>query len=130
MLYTCQHLCGGHLEESPGAYKIAHKNHPMTKWVRAGRANYKFTHKLAIELVREFEYRYGHGHKCSKHLEWLAAAPPDLETRVGLTPVPPCMPDEYKIPGDPVESYRNYYIGSKRDIAKWTKGRPQPKWFI
>lgn len=36
------------------------------------------------------------------------------------------MPDEYKT-NDPVESYRNYYRGSKAEIAKW-KTRNKPDW--
>jgi hypothetical protein len=38
------------------------------------------------------------------------------------------MPDEYKVDGDVVKSYRNYYIGSKQHIAKWT-GREAPEWY-
>ena len=115
MLYTCQHLCDGQVSESPGPYKIAHKNHPMTKWVRESYANYKFTHNLALELLKEFEYRYGHGHKCSTHLEWLAHPPPGIPRGRGFTPVPPCMPDEYKVPGDPVESLQEL-------IHRWKEG--------
>ena len=37
------------------------------------------------------------------------------------------MPDKYKI-DDPVQSYRNYYLGEKAHLAKWTK-RDVPNWW-
>jgi hypothetical protein len=36
------------------------------------------------------------------------------------------MPDVYKS-GDPVASYRRYYLGDKQHILKWT-GRHVPHW--
>jgi hypothetical protein len=38
------------------------------------------------------------------------------------------MPDDYKVPGSPVEGYRRFYVGEKRHFAKWTRRKP-PKWF-
>jgi hypothetical protein len=37
------------------------------------------------------------------------------------------MPDEYKV-ADPVQSYRNYYMGAKAYFAVW-KNRETPEWF-
>jgi hypothetical protein len=37
------------------------------------------------------------------------------------------MPDEYKV-NNVIQSYRNYYIGAKKDFAKW-KNRGIPEWF-
>jgi hypothetical protein len=39
------------------------------------------------------------------------------------------MPEDCKVPGDVVASYRKYYIDKKADMAKWTKREP-PDWFI
>ena len=38
-----------------------------------------------------------------------------------------CMPDIYKS-NNPIQGYRNYYIGEKQHIATW-KNRPIPNWF-
>jgi hypothetical protein len=38
------------------------------------------------------------------------------------------MPDEYKVQGDSLQSYRNYYIGAKKTMAKW-KNREIPCWW-
>jgi hypothetical protein len=44
-----------------------------------------------------------------------------------LTPVTPAMPDEYKVAGDSVASYRNYYRVAKSRMHKWTN-RETPEW--
>ena len=31
------------------------------------------------------------------------------------------MPDQYKVPGDPVAAYRAYYVGEKARMLKYTK---------
>jgi hypothetical protein len=48
---------------------------------------------------------------------------PDID----FTTPPKAMPDEYKVI-DVVESYRNYYMGSKKNFAVW-KNRNIPEWF-
>jgi hypothetical protein len=37
------------------------------------------------------------------------------------------MPDEYKVIGDAISSYRNYYNGEKRHLFAW-KNRQIPHW--
>ena len=37
------------------------------------------------------------------------------------------MPDEYKVESV-IDSYRNYYIGVKKDFCVW-KNRETPSWF-
>ena len=39
------------------------------------------------------------------------------------------MPDEYKVEGDSVQAYRNYYLGAKSAFAAWNWGRPAPEWY-
>ena len=39
------------------------------------------------------------------------------------------MPDKYKVFADSITSYRNYYIGDKVRMAKWSK-RDKPKWWV
>jgi len=45
-----------------------------------------------------------------------------------LADAPQAMPEQYKVPGDPVKAYRNYYMGEKRHFASWTHRRP-PEWW-
>ncbi|MEN6551952.1 MAG: hypothetical protein ABFC34_03600, partial [Methanobacterium sp.] len=49
-----------------------------------------------------------------------------------FTQVTLAMPDEYKVPGDSVASYRNYYINAKKHLADWSgkvNGREIPPWY-
>lgn len=110
----------------PG-YRRAHVNHPMTKWMRTSRGNYRFAVRLAAALALEFRFRYEKHHSCTEHILWLSSNTPHFDKKE-MTPVPQCMPDEYKVEGDSVEAYRNYYIGAKARFAKWKK-RPVPPWW-
>ena len=40
------------------------------------------------------------------------------------------MPDECKVPGDSVQSYRRYYIMKKRRFATWKAPAKTPEWYI
>ena len=134
MLYTAHHV-NGFLDPSaplckstgkPG-YKKAHPNHPMTKWIRETRSNYEFTIKLAAALCMEFNHRYDHHHSCVQHVVWLSKNIPPF-SKNKFTQVPQCMPDEYKVPGNSIRAYHNYYKGDKVRFARWSR-RPEPPWW-
>lgn len=55
--------------------------------------------------------------------------PRNIKVAERMSEPPQCMPDEYKVKGNPIQAYRNYYMGAKRDIAYWRKSRKQPQWF-
>ena len=40
----------------------------------------------------------------------------------------PAMPEEIKVLGNSIESYRNYYIQNKAKLASW-KNRQTPFWY-
>ncbi len=79
--------------------------------------------------VAKYTARFGGKvHKSQAVIEWLGAhEPPSLED-VGMTPPRCAMPDEYKIDGDPLSSYRRYYIYDKHRFAVWPDGM-EPAWF-
>jgi hypothetical protein len=112
-----------------GLYKPTHVNHPASIWVSESYINFAWLMNLGLELCKEYTYRYGKVHKCHSIIEHMR----DSSSRKNLaccdiTPFKLCMPDQYKI-GDAVQSYRAYYNGAKRHIAKW-KNREQPYWWI
>lgn len=111
-------------------YKQSHKNHPCSLWASQSKENFDWLCNLGLELCREYTHRYTRVHKCENLIKtaqnsiFTSSFPESKMTDHVL-----CMPDQYKVIGDPVTSYRNYYLGDKASIAKWTK-RKQPDWWI
>ena len=128
ILEGVQLLCGSHWTTgSEAPYKLSHKNHPCSIWVRECVENYVWLCDLTMELCKEYTYRYGKTHKSQQVLEWCMTNIPNLPERGEITSFALAMPDEYKV-DCPVESYRNYYRGAKTSFASW-KNRDIPEWF-
>jgi hypothetical protein len=129
ILETAQLLCGVHHtigNEAP--YKLSHRNHPCSIWVRECLENYVWLCDLGIELCKEYTYRYGRRHKSQDIIEWCVINLPNIRENGELTPFKLAMPDECKINEDPVSSYRKYYVDFKSGFAKW-KNRDTPQWY-
>lgn len=127
ILETAQLLCGSHWATgSEAPYKLSHKNHPCSIWVREDLNNYLWLCELGLELCKEYSYRYEKKHKSQEIIEWCICNKPNIPD-VEFTQPPLAMPDHYKV-GDPVQSYRNYYLGDKASFCTW-KNRKIPNWF-
>jgi hypothetical protein len=111
-------------------YTSTHVNHGCAVWVRESAQNYYWLYELMLELNNEFvrRYRKEKDHETICRLSAVLSQAPSNQKDIGFTMPPLCMPDEYKIPGDVVRSYRNYYSKGKRSIATWTD-TPIPHWF-
>lgn len=107
-------------------YKSTHTKHPCVLWVEASFDNFLWLYQLTEALNREYKYRYNKtvDHKSIAVLHQLTAF--EYE-RHGLTPFAQAMPDEFKVEGDAVAAYRNFYRGEKLAFARWTK-RDLPPW--
>ena len=108
-------------------YIATHLNHPSAVWVRQSDKNYSWLFEMFESLLEEYTYRYGKKHACEK-LVWALEVRPNNIPRGNFTEPTPAMPDEVKIVGDSIASYRNYYINNKSHLAKWKK-RPVPLWY-
>ena len=107
-------------------YSATHINHPSAVWCRATNNNYNWLYCHFVALLHEYTYRYGKIHKCEDMVVALMQPPKNIPVG-NLTPVTPAMPDEYKVTGDSVASYRNYYRVAKARMHKWTN-RETPEW--
>jgi hypothetical protein len=111
--------------------KSTHPKHPSAVWTRQSKANYLWLHSLWKDLLDEYTYRYGKVHACSRLLNVLATPPKNIPD--GPFTEPSCaMPDDCKVPGDSLQSYRNYYNMNKQHLAKWNgkiNSRQAPQWF-
>jgi hypothetical protein len=106
-------------------YRKTHIYHPCVKWVMESISNYEWLLSLLNELLKEYTYRYERIHATQKVYEWLLKNKPNLPNK-GLTQFVLTMPDKYKT-NDPIQSFRNFYIGDKYYFSKYKK-RNFPYW--
>jgi hypothetical protein len=132
ILETAQLLYSAHWTDArmmlpQNAYKLAHRNHPCSIWVRESASNYRWLAELGYWLCQEYRFRYENKtHSTEAHILWLRANLPPGLADVGVTEIRLAMPVEYKLP-NAVESYRMYYRENKmkiRGIVKYTKRDP------
>jgi len=107
-------------------YSATHVNHPSAVWVRKSDANYAWLFRLFGELMDEYTYRYGKTHACERLADALSYRPKNIP-KGSFTEPTPAMPDNYKVSGDSISSYKNYYLGDKQRMFSWKK-RPTPEW--
>ena len=130
ILESAQMLCTAHHHYAESynyktfvPYKKAHYNHPSTIWARGNRSQYRWLYNHMIALGEEYTKRYSKTHlsitKCKPTLQFHPNGMPD-----GFFTEPPqCMPDEYKVEGDSLSAYWNYYEQEKQLI----KGKNEQK---
>jgi hypothetical protein len=98
-------------------YKKTHYNHPSTIWARQNVKQYYWLYNHMLALGNEYTKRYGKTHltitKCKEPLDLCPFGMPDGD----FTEPPQAMPDEYKVEGDSLSAYWNYYEGEKYKIA-------------
>jgi hypothetical protein len=131
MLSTAHRVCDGDdYANEMGLYKLAHKNHPSTKWVRSNPFHYLWLYHHMIGLMDEYTHRYGKVHATERLKSSLKPVPKQMleNTFTDFIDPPQCMPEECK-QDDTVFAYQTYYIVEKSRFAKWIK-REIPKWFI
>ena len=115
-------------------YKLTHKNHPSAIWVRQSISNYMWLSHLLVELCKEYTYRYGKVHKCERDglVDVLLNTVPNNISNNPFTEPTPAMPDDVKVKGNSIASYRNYYVKNKQHLAKWSgkiNNRDIPNWY-
>jgi len=119
-------LDGDEYADRMGLYKMAHKNHPSTIWVRSGLEQYFWLYDHMIALMKEYTYRYGKHHATERLISGLSLVPLNIPNMTYDDP-PMCMPEACK-GEDTVDAYQKYYIEEKSNFATW-KSRAMPEWF-
>ena len=106
-------------------YRLTHKNHPCSIWVRKSLSNYNWLKQLVEELNAEYKYRYGKDIN-HKSYDVMKTLPEPNIPDIGLTEFALAMPEKYKN-DNAVVAYRNYYKGEKKHLFSW-KMRKTPEW--
>ena len=112
-------------------YKATHINHPSAVWVRKTHQNYMWLAEMLEMLCGEYTYRYGKIHKVERDglMQFLKNNFPKNIPLSAFTEPTPAMPENYKVSGDSITSYKNYYLGDKTRMFSW-KNRPTPSWIV
>ena len=107
-------------------YRSTHVKHPCVLWAETSFSNLEWLKRLARALNREYRYRYRkfEDHGSIAVIDQIAGM--QYES-IGRTEFPQAMPEKYRVPGDPVQAYRNFYIEEKLKFARWTRRR-RPSW--
>jgi len=108
-------------------YSATHINHPSAVWVRQSLENYQWLYNMFRDLCYEYKFRYNRDHKTSLLMSTLQFPPDNIPKDKSFTEPTPAMPDKYKVAGNSVLSYHNYYLGDKAEMFTW-KNRQPPKW--
>ena len=118
ILESAQMLCAAHHvlgDPADVPYKLAHKNHPSTIWVRENSLHYDWLYEHMMALGDEYTARYNKTHMSIDKCKHLNIHPRNIPHEIFEQP-PQCMPDEYKDECS-VQAYWNYYIGEKHVVA-------------
>lgn len=113
-------------------YKMTHLNHPWTFWLRQDVERAMWAINLTKELCEEYTRRYKKIHKGSAINDWLRKKYESFNARdstVDEKTMPQCMPEQFKVTGNPVAAYRKYYKIAKSNFAKWNHSE-KPKWMM
>ena len=103
-------------------YKSTHLNHPSGIWVRQSSDNYMWLYNHFIALSEEYYQRYNKRHASELLLSGLLSKVPTNIARIGLTPMLVAITDtQWHVPNNPLQSYRNYYVGEKLKTPKDTE---------
>lgn len=104
-------------------YHATHVNHPSAVWCRKTDKNYLWLAELLEQLCVEYTYRYEKIHKIEQ-TGLMQALKNKFPTNIPIgdfSPPTPAMPDEYKVAGNILQSYHNYYNGEKQRMFNWKK---------
>jgi len=121
MLSTCLREKG---DDNELLYERTHTNHPCNVWLRESDGNFAWLTQLLASLIDQYDRRFGLPNKFVRAREILEYCQEKVVHDEAMTPFRLCMPDEYKVEGNPVASYRNYYIGEKAGFATWRNDAP------
>lgn len=112
MLSAAHHVVEG---GAPVPYRLAHKNHPSTVWVRSNRKHYDWLYRHFQGLSEEYTDRYGKVHLSWEKCHMLLLCAPSGIPDTDWSDPPQCMPYECKR-DTALEGYTEYYFNYKPKV--------------
>ena len=104
-------------------------HHPCAKWLYESDANVMWLLEHALEMSQEYTRRYNKQHGVNYALGQIVNLTRNWMPGISCdhTEFVQAMPEEFKVPGDPVTAYRNYINGYK-GYAEWRYSE-KPDWW-
>jgi hypothetical protein len=105
-------------------------HHPCAKWLYESPANVCWLLEHAFGMTDEYWLRYKKWHGTIpglRQIRTLVHRHYNSDNSKDHTPFVMAMPEEFKVPGDPVTAYRNYINGYK-GYAEWRYSK-KPNWW-
>ena len=105
-------------------------HHPCAKWLYESPANVHWLLEHAFGMADEYWQRYNKYHGTLHGLNQIRSLVyknHNKDNSKDHTPFVMAMPEEFKVPGDPVTAYRNYINGYK-GYAEWRYSK-KPDWW-
>jgi hypothetical protein len=112
----------------PNLYKRTHINHPCQIWLHKNESNVKWLIEHAYALSDEYTFRYKKVHKSLRVISFVDNLLKIDSPSKDHSPFVLVMPEQYRN-SDCIKAYRDYYMGDKRDFARWTV-REIPSWWV
>jgi len=129
ILESTQMLCTVlHSHALAAPYRSTHVKHPCVVWAGESLDNWRWLRVLVVELNKEYQYRFEHEAPHRSVNVALTLVEPPIPS-FGITERPQIMPGQYQVSGDPVAAYRNFYLGEKRHLLKYSR-RAVPEWVL
>ena len=123
---ACTILCTV-LEEytdAPMPQKVMNRSNSIVTWANISKSNFEWLLQYAQAVQKHFYTVYGKYHNTTIDLNSIEI--PEIPKGM-LMDFPQLLPDRYRVEGDSVEAYRNYYVSEKAKISDYRKG--VPSWF-
>lgn len=107
---------------------VSEPSQPINEWVRQSIGNYEWACSLLVETCNEFEIRNGKTHILVREglVGALKAIPKNIPNGAFTEP-PQAISDKFKIEGETIKAYRNFYKSKGEKLLKWRKTKA-PDW--
>ena len=129
ILESTQILCTVlHTHGVDAVYRPTHLKHPCVLWAGKSLDNWLWLKELVVELNQEYQYRFKHSESHRSAIVASELPCPPLPS-LGITERPQTMPEQYRVQGDPIAAYRQFYLGEKAHLLKYSR-RTVPSWIL
>lgn len=132
-LESAQLLCSiYHLQGIKAPYKLSHKNHPSSKFVRASCLNFEWVIEHAKALCDEYTARYNRRHASQDVIEWCDKNSHHLSFdqfeqtnfAIAISQDSECRKEKGFDALNSVDKYRLYYKLDKKHLHQWKRNKP------